>query len=206
VLVIADGGDTSGGGAITDGAASSGPSPDVLGLAAFLAAVVGLVSLRVLTRHRRRPRPVQALAGATTKDGSTAGAWTNVRLDDNDSLPSWLRAIAEPERAPMQPGLPRFSMEPPPAVEPAWEHEGPPRPPQTFAEPLREGAMRLAIGATRTELIDQPSDHGVVVTTLIAGDEVEIHDIEEPWVRVMTPLGSTGWLRTTSLGVGGSAT
>ena len=43
----------------------------------------------------------------------------------------------------------------------------------------------------------------MTLTTLIAGDEVEIQDLEEPWVRVVTPLGSTGWLRTASLGVGG---
>ena len=183
---------------------STRPSPEVVGLAALLAAVAGLGTLWVFTRRRRRrlvpPGPVAPRAGTAP----AAARWTNVRLDDNEGLPSWLRAIAEPERAPLQPGSPLFSMEPPPGVEPALEHEHPARPAHTFAEPLQAGAMRLAVGADRTELIDQPSDLGVVLTTLVAGDEVEVQDIEEPWVRVLTPLGSTGWLRTASLGVGGA--
>ena len=186
------------------GTSSTRPSPEVVGLAALLAAVAGLGTLWVFTRRRRRrpvsPGPVAPRAGTAP----AAAGWTNVRLDDNEALPSWLRAIAEPERASLQPGSPTFSMEPPPGVEPAVEHEHPARPAHTFAEPLQAGAMRLAVGADRTELIDQPSDLGVVLTTLVAGDEVEVQDIEEPWVRVLTPLGSTGWLRTASLGVGGA--
>ena len=85
------------------------------------------------------------------------------------------------------------------------EPELPARPPATFEQPLEAGAMRLAVGSHRTELLDQPGDFGVVLATLIAGDEVEIQDIEEPWLRVVTPLGTTGWLHSASLGVGGPA-
>jgi hypothetical protein len=170
----------------------------VLGLAAFLASVVGLGSLWLLIGRRRR-RPSGPAATRSEAAPAVAG-WTNVRLDDNEALPSWLRAIAEPERAPLS-SAPLF------APEPQHGHPAPParpaRPAQTFAESLEAGAMRLVIAADQTELLDQPSDLGVVLTTLIAGDEVEIQDIEEPWVRVVTPLGSTGWLRTASLGVGG---
>ena len=185
------------------GASSTRPSPEVVGLASLLAAVAGLGTLWAFTRRRRRRPGPPGPAATRSGTAPAASGWTNVRLDDNDALPSWLRAIAEPERAPLQPGSPLFSMEPPPRAEPAVEHAHPGRPVQTFAEPLQEGAMRLAVGAEQTELIDQPSDLGVVLTTLVAGDEVEIQDIEEPWVRVVTPLGSTGWLRTASLGVGG---
>jgi hypothetical protein len=188
-------------------ASSMGPSPEVLGIAGFLVAVTGLGSLWLFTRRRRRrpgpAGPVNMRAGMAPP----GERWTNVRLDDNDALPAWLRAIAEPERAPLQPSSPLVSMEQPPPtppVEPEWANEHPARPAQTFPEPVQAGAMRLAVGAARAELIDQPSDLGVVLTTLEAGDEVEIQDIEEPWVRVVTPLGSTGWLRTASLGVGGA--
>ena len=56
--------------------------------------------------ERRRPRP----GGAATR-----GAWTNVRLDDNEALPDWLRALAEPDRGPLalpQPGERRADEEP----------------------------------------------------------------------------------------------
>ena len=62
--------------------------------------------------------------------------------------------------------------------------------------------MRLAVTTDRAELLDQPSEVGVVLTTLIAGDEVEIQDLQDPWVRVLTPLGATGWISSASLGVG----
>jgi hypothetical protein len=66
--------------------------------------------------------------------------------------------------------------------------------------------MRLAVTVGAAELLDQPSDLGVSLTTLVAGDEVEIKDLEEPWVRVVTAAGSTGWLRAATLGVGGPST
>ena len=217
MLVIPDGGAASGEGASGEGAssgsgsaASTGPSPEVLGLAAFLAAAVGLVSLRILTGRRRRPKPAEALVRATANVPSSAGDWTNVRLDDNDALPSWLRAIAEPERAPMGSTAPIFALEPSESnapvlpIDPAHKPSHRARLAQAFAQPVEPGAMRLAVTAAQADLLDQPSDLGVTLTNLIAGDEVEIQDLEEPWVRVVTPLGSTGWLRTTSLGVGGA--
>lgn len=185
-----------------DGAIGRGPSPEVVGLAAVLAAIVGLGSVWILTRRRRPPAPAPVAARAAA--APAAETWTNLRLDDNEALPSWLRAIAEPERAPSSPSSPLFSMEPPRPAELDLEHEHLARPARTFADSLEPGAMRLAIAADQTDLLDQPGDLGVVITTLIAGDEVEIEDIEEPWVRVMTPLGSTGWVRTETIGLGGA--
>lgn len=153
---------------------------------------------------------------ARVEAAPTDAGWTNVRLDDNDALPSWLRAIPQVEHAPSVSDEPLFSMEPPvPSVlavdleRPAElalpaELDLPARPAHTFAEPLEAGAMRLVVADDSTNLLDQPGDLGVVLTTLIAGDEVEIQDIEEPWVRVLTPIGSTGWLRSASLGFGGA--
>jgi len=65
--------------------------------------------------------------------------------------------------------------------------------------------MRLSVTVDRTKLLDGPSELGVVLATLIGGDEIEVQDLDEPWVRVLTPLGATGWIRSTSLGVGGAA-
>lgn len=165
--------------------------------------------------------------------------WTNVRLDDNDALPPWLRSIAEPERAPLVVGAPHFRraapleeepflqdeplykeepllqdepllrdepmLEPEPVLDSASvaQHEPSARLAHSFVEPLEAGAMRLSVTADQTELLDQPSDVGVVLATLVAGDEVEVQDLAEPWVRVVTPSGATGWIPSASLGVGG---
>jgi outer membrane biosynthesis protein TonB len=74
---------------------------------------------------------------------------------------------------------------------------------QVFAEPLQEGGMRLTVTADETELLDQPGESGVLLSTLIFGDEIEVQDLEDQWVRVLTPLGATGWIPAASLGVGG---
>lgn len=245
------------------GVSSIRPTPEVLALAAFLAVSVGLGSLWLFTRRRRRRTDATVPAEMRSKVAPVAG-WTNVRLDDNDALPSWLRAIAEPERAPLTRATPIFSnepllddepvledeplrstapapqrepmsalerepmsalepmaaleplpalepmpaLEPLPALEPALAaaEPAPIRFAHTFTEPLEAGAMRLAITADQTELLDEPSDGGVVLTTLIAGDEIEIQDMEERWVRVVTARGATGWLRSASLDVGGTST
>jgi hypothetical protein len=189
------------------GASSSGPSPEVLGLAAFLAAVVGLGSLWILTSRRRRRGSAPAPVRTRAEVAATASDWTNVRLDDNDALPPWLRAIPQAEHDPAMPSELLFAIDPPhpdESAEAAPEEALPPRLTQTFLGPLEPGAMRLAVTAAQTDLLDQPSDLGVTLTTLSTGDEVEIQELEEPWVRVVTPLGSTGWLRTASLGVGGA--
>lgn len=182
-------------------ATGSRPSPDGVGLAASLTAVVGLGWLWLRTRLRRRslaPAPITT----RRETAPAAEGWTNVRLDDNEALPQGLRAIAEPEQAAAEPAAPMLAPELPGQNELAPEH--PVRPAEAFTGSLEPGAMRLAIAADQTELFDQPGELGVVLATLIAGDEVEIQDIQEPWVRVVTPLGSTGWLRTASLGVGGA--
>ena len=95
--------------------------------------------------------------------------------------------------------------EPLPEEVPVPFQESPARSALAFAAPLEEGAMRLAITADETELLDQPGDVGVILGTLIFGDEVEIQDLEDPWVRVLTPLGATGWIPSASLGVGGGS-
>ena len=202
-----------------EGVPGRGPSPGVVGIAALLAAVVGLGSIWLLTRRRRRRPLAPGPVPTRVEVAPAAEGWTNVRLDDNDALPSWLRAIAEPERAPLT-AAPLFALEPSipydpePEIEPAFPDEPEPdleqahghraRAAQTFGDSLDAGAMRLSVAADQTELLHHPDAFGVALTTLIAGDEVEILDIEEPWVRVVTPLGSTGWLRTASLGVGGA--
>jgi len=191
---------------------STGPSPELLGVAFTSAALVGVGSLWFVfgRRRRRPPRPAPAVVNAAAPPPSEE-RWTNVRLDDNDALPPWLRALSEPERSPLPASAPLLLDERMPLDEPGRvdlpvgepEPELPARPPATFEQPLEAGAMRLAVGSHRTELLDQPGDFGVVLATLFAGDEVEIQDIAEPWLRVVTPLGTTGWLRSASLGVGG---
>lgn len=195
-----------------------GPSPEVLGLATTLAAMVGLGFMWIVLRHRRRqPRPTPGpVAARVAAVPPLEERWMTASLDDNDALPVWLRALAEPERAPL---APRDS---PPPREPSLAHDlpatdepyvpfqaqpaepapDPARAPVTFLEPIAEGGMRLAIGSDESELLDQPGDAGVALATLRAGDEVEILDIQEPWLRVVTPLGQHGWIRSDALGFG----
>lgn len=211
----------------------------MLGLAAFLAAIVGLGSLWIFARRRRQPAAATIPVAMKAKVAAATPGWTNVRLDDNEALPPWLRAIAEPERAPLVVGAPHFRRAAPLEEEPFLQdeplfkeeplrqdeplfkdeplrqdepllesppvvaHEQPARLALTFAEPLEAGAMRLSVTADQTELLDQPSDVGVVLAALVAGDEIEVQDLAEPWVRVLTPSGATGWIPSASLGVGG---
>lgn len=199
-----------------------GPSPELLGVATFSAAVVGLGFLWFVTgRRRRRPAQPSPAVAAARPPAPARERWTNVTLDDNDALPTWLRAVAEPERAPYDLGRPMFSAAPDPAAAPLaavteqpeeWDPapemapalDVPQRPPVTFTEPMADGVMRLALGGQPAELYGQPDDFSVVLTTLVPGDEVEIQDIEEPWIRVLTPMGATGWIRSASLGFGGA--
>ena len=125
---------------------SNGPAPEVLGLAA----VVGLGSVWLLTRRRRRrttsPAPVAASVAAAPPDAG----WTNVRLDDNDALPAWLRTIPQTEQASPASSEPLFAMEQPRSSEPEVELAPPGRLAQTFLEPLPPGAMRLAVTTYET--------------------------------------------------------
>ena len=188
----------------------SGPSPELLGIATLLAALVGLGTVRLLFGRSRRnagapPAPVAARIHATQAPNE---AWTNVRLDDTEALPEWLRLDAEPERAqlahipaisPITPFNAPEHRSPMPADTPPTSLE-PDRGPQRFSEPVGDGAMRLAVGPRGSELLDHPSDEaGAVLATLVAGDEVEVQDVEEPWLLVATPLGATGWIRSESL-------
>ena len=95
----------------------------MLGFAAFLAAVVGLGSLWIFTRRRRQPADAAIPAAMKAKVAPATAGWTNVRLDDNDALPPWLRAIAEPERAPLVVGGPHFRRAPLLEDEPVLQHE-----------------------------------------------------------------------------------
>jgi hypothetical protein len=207
----ADGMSAPGGGS----ASSAGPSPELLGFAGFLAAVVGLGTLWVFTRRRRKPGPALTPVAARVQAAPPPReTWTNVRLDDNEALPSWLRLDAAPERAQlahMPPVTPMRPFEPPPLPDAplAGVADAAPdaREPRRFVEPMSDGALRLVVETPASALLDQPNEQvGVVLATLIAGDDVEVQDLEESWVRVTTPLGSSGWIRAESLGFAGEPT
>jgi hypothetical protein len=190
---------------------SRGPSPGLLGLATFLAAVVGLATLWFLTRSRRRAAALTPVAARVQAAPPQREAWLNAGLDDDAALPEWLRLNGEPEPAqlahvPPRVPLPPFEPEPVPSDE-LEPHQAPAlREPHHFADPIGDSGMRLIVEATGSALLDQPNqDVGVVLATLVAGDEVEVQDLEDPWVRVVTPVGATGWIRGESLGFGAPA-
>jgi hypothetical protein len=224
------------------GVAGVGPGPEVLALGAGLAGIAGLVAIRMLNGRRRRDQPLEPArlaAAAAMAPNPGGGTWRNLSLDDDASLPRWLRASGrqEPEDAPK----PQFGCDPVdapptrafdalPAVErvPAIELPAPDEPalelpardeppvqldpeaeardqlghrgPLTFAEPVGASAMRLRVGRPGVELLAEPFQaEARVLAELGPGDEVEILELEDPWVKVQTPLGDSGWIDAAAL-------
>jgi hypothetical protein len=200
--------------------ASNGPGPDVLALGVGLAGILGLGWVRMLASRRRREADLEpARLAAVAAQATVAKGWKDLALEDDEQLPRWLRASGR--RAPLEtadraeraasaapgeraaraglldrvgPSTETSAWTPPPLT--------PSRQPLKFAAPVGASAMRLVVTDSRCELYDQPDANDAwVLAELGAGDEVEILDIAEPWVKVETPLGHAGWIRSTSLGV-----
>jgi hypothetical protein len=211
----------------TGATASSGPGPEAIGFGALAAGLVGLGFIRLLGRRRRGDslepdRRAAVVAGAAPV--AAAGGWRNLSLDDDDRLPSLLRSKPQAGEMHTAEWLPAAQAieapvpEAPPAEEyaadwrpAAWPIQTPvpeaqprlpARSPWTFREPVGATAMRLAVGYATVELLDEPNEGtGRAVAELVAGDEVEILELEGAWVSVVTPLGLSGWIPSAALGV-----
>jgi SH3-like domain-containing protein len=60
--------------------------------------------------------------------------------------------------------------------------------------------MRLRVGRPGVELLAEPFQaEARVLAELGPGDEVEILELEDPWVKVQTPLGDSGWIDAAAL-------
>ena len=88
---------------------------------------------------------------------------------------------------------------PPPAVErPATVISAPaaPRAPQVFAAPPAKAVERVKIGYRRVRVSSKPDAvRSVELGRLERGDEVEILESYEGFLRVQTPDGTTGWIQ-----------
>ena len=79
-----------------------------------------------------------------------------------------------------------------------------PRAPQVFATPSTAGAERVKVGYRRVRVSSKPDAvRSVELGRLEQGDEVEILESYEGFLRVQTPDGITGWIQRHTV-VGGS--
>ena len=79
-----------------------------------------------------------------------------------------------------------------------------PRAPQVFATPPTAGADRVRVGYRRVRVSSKPDAvRSVELGRLEQGDEVEILESYEGFLRVQTPQGITGWIQRHTV-VGGS--
>ena len=71
-----------------------------------------------------------------------------------------------------------------------------PRAPRVFAAPPEKGAERVKIGYRRVRVSSKPDAvRSVELGRLEQGDEVEILESYEGFLRIQTPNGITGWIQ-----------
>ena len=106
--------------------------------------------------------------------------------DDEAATPRWLRKSVREERV-WTPPPPRH----PPAESP---------PPARFVAPDWDTANRKAVHA-RTALLNVPNEAlSTPITDIERGDEVEILQARDTWLRVRTATGDEGWILSTAIG------
>jgi hypothetical protein len=136
---------------------------------------------------------------------TVAGAWFFLFLvrrphGDDDAWSAALVPAAEaqgpvaaPRPAPAPPHIDRglAASAAPSAAPPAA-----PREPQVFAAPTAKGAERVRIGYRRVRVSSKPDAvRSVELGRLERGDEVEILESYEGFLRIQTPDGITGWIQ-----------
>jgi hypothetical protein len=115
---------------------------------------------------------------------------------DDDSWSAGLVLASEPHSAVAARGP---VAAPRPADKPSWSPGAPPaapRVPQVFATPPGKGAERVKVGYRRVRVSSKPDAvRSVELGRLERGDEVEILESYEGFLRVQTPDGITGWIQ-----------
>jgi hypothetical protein len=134
-----------------------------------------------------------------------AGAWIFMLLvrrsqTDDDSWSASLVAATESE-GPVPAGVPLAAPRPvdgPSASSAAQPARPPaaPRAPQVFSAAPAKGVERVKVGYRRVRLSSKPDAvRSVELGRLERGDEVEIIESYEGFLRVQTPGGVTGWIQ-----------
>ena len=123
---------------------------------------------------------------------------------DEDPWPGGLLLATEPQ-APVP--APAAAITPRPAANgtaAAMGASAAPRAPQVFATSSTAGAERVKVGYRRVRVSSKPDAvRSVELGRLEQGDEVEILESYEGFLRVQTPDGITGWIQRHTV-VGGS--
>ena len=124
---------------------------------------------------------------------------------DDDPWPSGLVLAAEPQ-APVRAQAAAVPPRPAAAIGTAAAigASAAPRAPQVFVTPSTAGAERVKVGYRRVRVSSKPDAvRSVELGRLEQGDEVEILESYEGFLRVQTPDGITGWIQRHTV-VGGS--
>jgi len=175
-------------------AVSPGPIP----LVAAVGFVLGMLAYGAwfLAGRRRQPAGNRDLAMDLANLKNRAGVGdrrdTNRQRvpDDEAAVPRWLRKSVREERV----------WTPPPPRHPPAESARLTR----FVEPASDSANRRAVHA-RVALLNVPNEAlSTTITSIERGDEVEILQARDTWLRVRTATGDEGWIPSGALGTPGT--
>jgi hypothetical protein len=181
---------TQGGGAAAVRSLSSSSIP----LVAAVGFVLGMMAYGVwlLAGRRRQPVGNRDLAADLANLRNRAnvddrrGASRQRVADDEAELPRWLRPSVREERV-WTPAPPRY-----PQAESTQSTR--------FVAPGWDAANRHAVHA-RTALLNVPNEAlSTPITAIERGDEVEILQARDAWLRVRTATGDEGWIQSSAIG------
>ena len=102
-------------------------------------------------------------------------------------MPRWLRPSVRQERAWT-----------PPVRHEAFRES---RRVSRFEDPVSDTVMRQSLRYDGALLLNVPSEtYATPITEMGTGDEVEVLEVADEWVRVRTPWGDEGWVVAMALG------
>jgi len=181
---------TQGGGA----AAVRSVTPSPVPLVAAVGFVLGMLAYGAwfLAGRRRQPVGNRDLAADLANLRNRAnvddrrGANRQPVPADEAELPRWLRPSVREERV---------WTPPPPRYPPAESTQA-----TRFVAPGWDSANRHAVHA-RTALLNVPNEAlSTPITEIERGDEVEVLQARDEWLRVRTAIGDEGWILSSAIG------
>jgi len=169
-------------------------SPSPVPLVAAVGFVLGMLAYGAWLIGSRRRQPVRNrdlaadLANLRNRANVDDRLGSNRRRapDDEAELPRWLRPSVRQERV-WTPPPPRYA----PAQSPQVTH---------FVAPASDPENRQAVHA-RVALLNVPNEAlSTPITSIERGDEVEVLQARDAWLRVRTAMGDEGWIQSSALG------
>ena len=169
-------------------------SPSPYPLVAVVGFVLGMLAYGAwfLAGRRRQPVGNRDLAADLANLRNRANvddrhASDRRRVPDDDAeLPRWLRPSVRQERV---------WTPPPPRYAPAESSQA-----TRFVAPASDSENRQAVHA-RVALLNVPNEAlSTPITAIERGDEVEVLQARDAWLRVRTATGDEGWIQSSALG------